>query len=87
MEEGSYLLLAPGMIVRGTDGDLGTIAEVVADENADIFRGVTLARGLFAHHVFLPGERITAVRDNVAFTNLSRAEGENLASVDADTRG
>ena len=31
METGSYLLITRGMTVQGTDGHLGTVAEVVAD--------------------------------------------------------
>jgi len=58
---------------------------VVADPDADIFRGVTIAPpGLFEGHVFLPGEHITAVRDDVAVTNLSRDAARHLDPVEAN---
>jgi uncharacterized protein YrrD len=78
MERGSYLLLEPGMRVRGRDGDLGTVAEVVADENADIFRGFTLSSGIFSANVFVPGERVTAVEGNVVTVDLDHAEAKRL---------
>jgi uncharacterized protein YrrD len=82
MERGSYMLLEHGMTVRGTDGDLGTVAEVVADENADIFRGFTLTHGgLFRAPVFVPGDRIVAVENDEVRVNLSREEAGALAPV------
>lgn len=79
MERGSYRLLRPGMRVQGRDGvDLGTVAEVVADENADIFRGLLLSRGLFGTNVFVPGERVDAVEEDVVRVDLDRDEAERL---------
>lgn len=79
MERGSYLLLRPGMRVRGRDGgDLGTVAEVVADDNADIFRGFLLSRSLFSANVFVPGERVTAVEDDLVTVDLDGVEAEGL---------
>jgi uncharacterized protein YrrD len=80
MEQGSYLLLEPGMTVRGTDGDLGTVAEVIADEGADIFRGITLSSGLFSTPVFVPEDRLTSVVDDTVTVNLSRDEARHLRS-------
>ena len=85
MTRGSYLLIEPGMTVQGTDGEaLGTVEELVADENADIFRGIVL--GLHATFssggaVFVPGEHITAVEAETVFTDLSRESAAQLASV------
>lgn len=79
MDKGSYLLIEPGMPVRGTNADLGTVAEVVADVNVDIFRGVMLSHGLFSANVFVPGERITSVTDGVVHTDLTREEALHLA--------
>lgn len=78
MLQGSYMLIEPGMPVRGTNADLGTVAEVVADMNADIFRGITLSHGLFSANVFVPGERITAVVDGMVHTDLTREEALQL---------
>lgn len=48
METGSYMMIVPGMTVRGTDGDLGTVAEVVADAGVDVFRGIVLVHGFLS---------------------------------------
>ena len=73
------MLIERGMAVRGTDGDLGAVAEVVADEGVDVFRGIVLAYGLFsAKHGFIPADAIVRVEQNVVQTSLSKAEAEQL---------
>ena len=73
------MLIERGMTVRGTDGDLGTVAEVVADEGADVFRGIVLAHGLLGlKHVFVPGEQIVRVEHNSVYVGLSKTEAEQL---------
>ena len=84
MEQGSYLLLQPGMTVLGRDNtQLGTVIEVVADEGADIFRGLVLSLGLRAAHVFVRGEHVTAVVGNTAQTDLSPNELGTMKKVTA----
>ena len=79
MEAGSYMLIERGMTVHGTDGDLGTVAEVVADEGADIFRGIVLAHGLFGlKQVFVPGEQVVRVEQSSVYVSLSKTEAEKL---------
>ena len=79
METGSYMLIERGMTVRGTDGDLGTVSEVVADAGVDVFRGIVLAHGLFAtKHGFIPGEQVISVEQNVVHVSLSKTEAEHL---------
>jgi hypothetical protein len=80
VEKGSYLLLEPGMTVRGRDGDLGTVAAVLADESMDIFRGISVARGFLGlgASVFVPGERVTAVEGDVVTVDLSAEEAKRL---------
>ena len=78
MEQGSYMLIERGMTVRGTDADLGTVAQVVADENADVFRGILLAHGLLARQTFLSGDHVVSVVGNVVRVDLSKTEAERL---------
>ncbi len=79
METGSYLLITRGMTVQGTDGDLGTVAEVVADSGVDIFRGIVLAHGfLSTKHAFVPGESVESVEHNTVRVSLSKSEAEQL---------
>ena len=40
------MLIERGMTVRGSDTDLGTVEQVVADTGADVFRGLVLAQGV-----------------------------------------
>jgi len=79
MEAGSYMLIERGMTVQGTDGGLGTVAEVVADEGLDIFRGIVLAHGLFGlKQAFIPGERVIRVEQNIVYVSLLKTEAEQL---------
>ena len=73
------MLIERGMTVHGTDGDLGTVAEVVADEGVDVFRGIVLAHGLLGlKHVFVPGEQVVRVEHNTVYVSLSKTEAEQL---------
>lgn len=79
MEQGSYLLIERGMTVQGTEGDLGTVAEVVADAGADIFRGIVLSHGLLLpKHVFVPAGNIVGVAGRRVQVNLSKSEADQL---------
>jgi|GEM_PF-1103629 len=79
METGSYLLITRGMAVEGTDGSLGTVAEVVADVGVDVFRGLVLAHGLLsAKHGFVPAESVVGVEQNTVRVSLSKSEAEQL---------
>ena len=89
MTHGSYLLIEPGMIVYSVRGtEVGTVIELVADENADIFRGIVLnligaSSGQKA--VFLPGEHITAVEPQKVLTDLTEGSAVQLDAVDNST--
>ena len=79
METGSYMLITRGMTVQGTDGDLGTVAEVVADAGVDVFRGLVLAHGfLGTKHAFVPAENVVGVEHNTVRVSLSKSEAEQL---------
>ncbi len=83
METGSYLLITRGMAVQGTDGDLGTVAEVVADPGVDVFRGIVLAHGLLStKHAFVPAENVISVEHNKVSISLSKSEAEQLPPPD-----
>lgn len=79
MEIGSYLLITRGMTVQGTDGDLGTVAEVVADTGVDVFRGIVLAHGfLSTKHAFVPAQNVISVEHNRVGVSLSKNQAEQL---------
>ena len=72
-------MISPGMTVQGTDGDLGTVSEVVADAGVDVFRGIVLAYGfLSAKHAFVPAENVVSVEQNTVRVGLSKSEAEQL---------
>lgn len=87
MTHGSYLLIEPGMAVySATDAVIGTVRELVADENADIFRGIVLTLVSAAsgrETVFVPGEHITAVEPQKVLTDLTENSTAQLDVVDS----
>jgi uncharacterized protein YrrD len=86
MEQGSYMLIEKGMTIHGSDGDIGTVAEVIADQGADIFRGLVLTHGLLIHkRAFIPAENVTGVSGRTVQVNLTKAEAENLPPPTAST--
>lgn len=79
MEQGSYMLIKPGMTVHGTDGGIGTVAEVVADENADVFRGIVVTHGLLLHkQLFVPADQVASVTETVVSLSLSKDQADTL---------
>lgn len=73
------MLIEPGMMVQGTDGTIGTVAEVVADENVDVFRGLVVTHGLLLHKkLFVPAEQVVGVANRVVSLALSKDEAEAL---------
>lgn len=72
-------MITRGMTVRGTDGDLGTVVEVVADEGIDVFRGIVLAHGfLSTKHAFVPADKVVSVEHNTVQVSLTKSEAEQL---------
>ena len=73
------MLIEPGMTVRGTDADLGTVAQVVADAGVDVFRGLVLSHGLLLpKQGFLSGEHVVSVSGNIVQVDISKSDAENL---------
>lgn len=73
------MLIEPGMTVQGTDGTIGTVAEVVADENVDVFRGLVVTHGLLLHKkLFVPAEQVVGVANRVVSLALSKDKAEVL---------
>ncbi len=73
------MMISRGMAVRGTDGDLGAVAEVVADAGVDVFRGIVLAYGfLSTKHAFVPAQNVVSVEQNIVQVSLTKSETEQL---------
>ena len=74
----SYLALAEGTAVLGSDGEeVGHVAHVLADEEQDIFDGIVIAHGL-GHHTFADAEQIAAIHEHGVTLTIAAAEAEAL---------
>jgi uncharacterized protein YrrD len=70
----SWMVIEHGWTVVGRDGkELGTVHEVVGDENADIFTGLTIHGGLLKPPRYVPSERVVEI-----------VEGRVVLDVDAN---
>ena len=58
----SWLLVEKGWDVVGRDGEtIGTVDEVLGDEEADIFNGLAVSPGLLGRARYVPAERVTRI--------------------------
>lgn len=75
MREGSYAEIRTGMRVIGTDGEtIGGVHEVIVDDGSDIFVGLAVRPNLFTHALFVPGELVERLHDDVVYVNALREE-------------
>jgi hypothetical protein len=76
----SWFMIESGWTVVDRDGDeVGKVAEVTGDENADIFDGLSIASGLFGRARYVPAEQVAEITEGRIRLDLSRAEVERLA--------
>jgi len=60
----SWKVVERGWAVRGPKGEeLGKIADVLGDPDADIFHGLTVATGLLGRVHEVPAERVAWIRE------------------------
>jgi sporulation protein YlmC with PRC-barrel domain len=77
MREGSYAEIRPGMRVIGSDNDtIGGVHEVVVDEGSGIFVGLAVRPNLFTHSLFVPGEAVERLHQDVVYVNAVREDLE-----------
>ena len=75
----SWLVIEPGWKVVGSGGEpLGQVAEVVGDQNADIFGGLVVSPGLLRRKVYVPAEAVTAIVEGSIELDLTPAVFERL---------
>ncbi|HEX6763716.1 MAG TPA: hypothetical protein VF094_13040 [Gaiellaceae bacterium] len=61
----SWLLVEPGWRVVGTDGgELGSVEEVLGDENADIFHGLAVVGGIGSRARYVDAGLVDAIADD-----------------------
>lgn len=60
----SWFVVERGWRVLGPGGkELGTVDEVLGDEDADIFNGLRVHSGLLASPTYVPAERVGEIRE------------------------
>ena len=70
----SWLVVEPGWKVVAADGkDVGTVEEVMADTDSDIFSGIAVAHGLLRKRRHVPAELVREI-----------LEGEVRLTVDSE---
>ena len=68
----AWLVVEAGWDVVGSgDADLGRVKDVFGDENADIFDGLLVTRGVGRGDHYVPAERITGIFEGRVETDLT----------------
>lgn len=72
------------MPVVGLDGHLGSVEEVIADTELDVFRGIVVLHGLLGMRRTMVGpDVIVAVTDDAVELSLARADFDQLPDREA----
>ena len=75
----AWLALEEGTPILARDGsEIGKVAMVVADEQKDIFSGVTFRPGLFDDPLFVPVDAIERLTESAVHLNISESSVEKL---------
>ena len=76
----AWLALEPGTPILASDGvEIGRVATVVADEQKDIFSGVTFRPGLLGGERFVPADSIDRLTSSAVHLTITEAEAAKLA--------
>lgn len=79
----SWLMIEPGWTVEAADGEeIGRVEEVTGDSNADIFDGLSIARGLLGHQLYVPSEHVGEIVSGRVRLTLDSAGVESLGEED-----
>jgi hypothetical protein len=75
----AWLALEEGTPIVASDGaEVGRVATVVADEQKDIFSGVTFRPGLLDGQRFVPASAIDRLTQGAVHLNIPATETERL---------
>ena len=79
----SWMTLKKGTRVLTSDGDeLGTVADVIADAEKDIFSGLSMSSGMFSGNRFVPADMIGEITAESVTLTIAAAEAELLEPQD-----
>lgn len=75
----AWLALEEGTAIIASDGaEVGRVATVVADEQKDIFSGVTFRPGLLDGQKFVPADAIERMTADAVHLKITGSEAEAL---------
>lgn len=75
----SWMTLQKGTRVLASDGDeLGTVADVIADREKDIFSGLSLSSGLFSGNRYVPADLVDEITSDSVTLTIAAADAETL---------
>ena len=75
----SWMTLKKGTRVIASDGEeLGTVADVIADAEKDIFSGLEVSSGLFTGNRFIPAEYVDEITIDSVTLTIAAAEAERF---------
>jgi len=81
----SWLLMERGWrVVDREGGEVGVVDEVLGDENADIFDGLSVRGGALSEAQYVPSEHVAEIVEGSVRLDLT---GDELDALDADPPG
>ena len=84
----AWLVVEHGWEVVSSDGEkVGTIDEVLGDQNADIFDGLAVAPGLLKKPKYVPAERVGEIVEGRVTLELTKAEFDALDEYEPNVPG
>jgi hypothetical protein len=71
----AWLMIEPGWQVDATDAQgVARVEEVLGDESADIFNGLSVSAGAFRHPTYVAAELVDEIVDGRVRLRLTRSE-------------
>ena len=81
----AWIVVERGWEVVSSDGQkIGTVDEVLGDQNADIFDGLAVAAGLLKKPKYVPAERVGEIVEGRLTLELTKDEFEALEDYDGE---
>jgi uncharacterized protein YrrD len=70
--------LEAGTRVYSSDGkELGTVGDVIADRQKDIFSGIVIDAGLLKENVFAPADAVAEITEDGVTLDITAAEADS----------
>lgn len=75
----AWTIIERGWKVYDAHGsEIGHVDEITGDENADIFDGLTVSKGILSKAKYVPSENVAQILEGELHLTLSQAEVEGL---------